>query len=126
MYAVVKTGGKQYRVSPGDTIQVEKIDGQPGESLELSDVLLVSDGEAVTLGRPVVDGAAVSAEIVGQGRHRKVVIFKYKRRKRYRRKRGHRQAFTTLKITDIRAAAGVAQPAAPPPPPAPPPVPVDA
>jgi len=115
MYAVVKTGGKQFRVTPGDTIQVEKIDGTPGDNLVLSDVLLVSDDTGITLGQPTVDGVSVKAEILGQGRHRKVTVFKYKRRKRYRRKQGHRQAFTTLKITDIQAAGGT-----------PPPMPLDA
>lgn len=101
MYAVVKTGGKQYRVSPGDTIQVEKLDGKPGQSLTLEQVLLVADGDNVALGRPLVEGASVTAEIKQQDRHRKVIVFKYKRRKRYRRKAGHRQPFTALTITGI-------------------------
>ncbi len=101
MYAVIRTGGKQYRIESGTTVNVEKLDGKPGDTVELDQVLLLADGEAVTLGAPLVQGAKVKAEIVGQERHRKVVIFKYKRRKRYRRKAGHRQPFTSLRITDI-------------------------
>lgn len=104
MYAVVKTGGKQYRVSAGDTIQVEKLEGGPGDKVEL-EVLLLADGENVTVGRPLVEGASVAAEIVDQGKHRKVIIYKFRRRKRYRRKTGHRQPFTALKIVGINAAA---------------------
>lgn len=103
-FAVVKAGGKQYRVSPGDTIQVEKIEGTAGETVQLDQVLLLADGENVTIGKPCVEGAAVSAEIVDQGRHRKVIIYKYRRRKRYHRKNGHRQPFTALKVTAINAA----------------------
>lgn len=103
MYAVVKTGGKQYRVAEGDKIQVEKLQGDPGDQIELNDVLLVVDGEQIVLGRPMVEGASVSAEVVEQDRHRKVLVFKFRRRKRYRRKAGHRQPFTTLKITGIVA-----------------------
>ena len=102
MFAVVKTGGKQYRVAQGDTIQVEKLPGAVGDQVELSEVLLVVDDENnVNLGRPVVDGASVKAEIVQQGRGRKIIVFKMKRRKNYRRKAGHRQPFTGLKITEI-------------------------
>jgi large subunit ribosomal protein L21 len=102
MYAVVKTGGKQYRVTEGQTIQVEKLDAEPGATVELDQVLLLSDDRRVAVGRPVVDGAAVVAEVLKHDRHRKVIIFKYKRRKRYRRKAGHRQAFTALRVTEIR------------------------
>lgn len=105
MYAVLKTGGKQYRVAAGDTIKVEKLEGKVGEQLEIAEVLLLADGEHLTLGRPLVEGARVKAEILEQDRHRKVVIFKYKRRKRYRRKTGHRQPFTALRIVDIVAPA---------------------
>jgi large subunit ribosomal protein L21 len=103
-YAVVRTGGKQYRVSAGETIKVEKLDGKRGDAVELADVLLVGDGEAVTVGAPLVAGAKVKAEILDQDRERKVIIFKYRRRKRYRRKTGHRQPFTALRITEISAA----------------------
>ena len=101
MYAVIKTGGKQYRVEPGETIQVEKLDGDPGDTLDLDEVLLVSKDDNVFLGKPTIDGALVRTEIVEHDRYRKVIIFKFKRRKRYRRKIGHRQWFTKLKIVDI-------------------------
>ena len=103
MYAVVKTGGKQYRVEPGATIRVEKLEGEKGTKLELTDVLLVADGEDVKVGQPTLSGARVTAEIVAQGRGEKLIVFKFRRRKAYRRKNGHRQAFTALKITDISA-----------------------
>jgi large subunit ribosomal protein L21 len=103
MFAVVKTGGKQYRVAKGDTIKVEKLLGEVGDKIALSDVLMVADGEAVKVGRPLVEGARVEAEIVDQGRHPKIVIFKMRRRKNYRRKAGHRQPFTALRIVEIGA-----------------------
>jgi large subunit ribosomal protein L21 len=106
MYAVVRTGGKQYRVSPGDVIDVEKLEGNVGDAVELDEVLLVSDDAGVKVGRPVLEGAKVKAEIVDQARHRKILIFKYKRRKRYRRKAGHRQPFTALKIAEIASSNG--------------------
>lgn len=102
MYAVVKTGGKQYQVSPGDTVKVEKLEGKQGDAVDLGEVLLIADKEQVILGRPFVEGASVSAEIVEQARHRKVLIYKFRRRKRYRRKAGHRQPYTALKITGIQ------------------------
>lgn len=101
MYAVVRTGGKQYRVTPGDTIRVEKLEGKTGDTLDLEEVLLVTDGERVIVGQPLVDGALVRTEIVEHNRHRKVLVYKFKRRKRYRRKNGHRQSFTALKVTNI-------------------------
>ena len=101
MYAVVKTGGKQYRVGMGDVICVEKLPGKGGDAVELNDVLLISNGDEVHVGQPNIAGASVNAEILDQGKHRKLLIFKYKRRKRYRRKAGHRQPFTALKITAI-------------------------
>lgn len=103
MFAVVKTGGKQYRVAKGDTIKVEKLAGEVGDKIALSDVLMVADGEAVTVGRPLVDGVHVDAEIVDQGRSPKIIIFKMRRRKNYRRKAGHRQPFTALRIVEIGA-----------------------
>jgi len=103
MYAVVQTGGKQYRVEAGQTIRVERLDGEVGKKIEISDVLLVADGQKVAIGQPLVAGALVRAEIVKQGKERKVIIFNYRRRKRYRRKQGHRQPFTALKITAIDA-----------------------
>ena len=102
MYAVIKTGGKQYRVAKGDRLRVEKLDGDVGAAVTLSDVLMLG-GEQVSVGTPMVQGASVSAEILAQDKAKKVVVFKMNRRKRYRRRRGHRQAFTELRITDISA-----------------------
>jgi large subunit ribosomal protein L21 len=102
MYAVIKTGGKQYRVSEGDRLRVEKIEGQKGDTIELSEVLMLG-GERVAIGSPVVAGAKVNAEIIGQGLGKKVIVFKMRRRKRYRRKNGHRQPFTELRVTSISA-----------------------
>ena len=102
MYAIVNTGGKQYRVEPGDTVRVESLPGDQGDLIELEDVRLLSDDDGeVTLGAPNVDGAKVTAEVVAQGRSKKVIVFKYKAKTRYRRKQGHRQNFTELRVTDI-------------------------
>lgn len=101
MHAVIKTGGKQYRVAPQDTIVVEKLDGETGGAVSLTDVLMLTDGANVALGAPFVAGASVAAEIIAQGRDEKVIIFKKRRRQNSRRKNGHRQAFTVLKITEI-------------------------
>ena len=103
MYAVIKTGGKQYRVAEGETIQVEKLEGEPGKHITFQDVLLVAAGADIKLGHPTVEGALVEAEIVEQDRARKVVVFKMKRRKNYRKRSGHRQPYTALKITKITA-----------------------
>lgn len=100
-YAIVKTGGKQYRVHEGDTLDVEKLHGEKGDPIELTDVLMVSRDGNVTLGAPIVPGAKVSAQIVEQGRAPKIVVFKYKRKVRYRRKIGHKQPFTRLSIRSI-------------------------
>lgn len=100
MYAVIKTGGKQYRVSEGDRVRVEKISGEVGDALEFSDVLMIG-GEKVTVGKPFVTGAKVSAEIVAQDKAKKVIVFKFKKRKNYRLKAGHRQPYTELKVTSI-------------------------
>ena len=101
MFAVIKTGGKQYKVAPGDVIKVEKLPGEPGETVELSEVLLVAGEDRLEVGTPVVEGARVRATIVDQGRSRKIIVFKKKRRKNYKRKRGHRQYYTVLKIDEI-------------------------
>jgi len=102
MYAIVETGGKQYRVKPGDTIAVERIAGEPGQVLDLGRVLLViGNGEGARVGSPGVEGAVVRAEVVEHGRAEKIVVFRYKSKVRYRRKTGHRQALTRLLITDI-------------------------
>ena len=102
MYAVIKTGGKQYQVAEGDVIQVDKIEGQPGDTVEIDNVLMLKADSDVRIGAPVVRGAAVSATIVGQVKGKKIVVFKFKRRKDYRRKLGHRQKYTKLRIESIK------------------------
>jgi large subunit ribosomal protein L21 len=102
MYAVFKTGGKQYRVAQGDKLRVEKLPGNVGDAVTFDQVLMVG-GDALKLGKPLVGGAKVEAKIVGQGLGRKLVVFKFRRRKNYRRKTGHRQPFTALEITNIVA-----------------------
>jgi large subunit ribosomal protein L21 len=102
MYAVVRTGGKQLRVSPGDVVRVEKLPLQSGETVELSEVLLVSTGEKTTVGTPTVPDAKVICISLGDEKGKKIVVYKYKKRKGYARKRGHRQAFTRLSIQEIR------------------------
>lgn len=102
MYAVIRTGGKQYRVAQGDTLRVEKLPHDKGATVELTDVLLVGGENGVKIGQPALSGAKVTAEVVVQGRGKKVIVYKFKRRKNYRRKNGHRQAFTLLKITGIQ------------------------
>ena len=104
MYAVVETGGKQYRVEPGDSLSVEKVAGEVGSLLELKQVRLVQGEDGLVVGRPWVEQARVTAKIIRQGRTRSITIFKKKRRKNYRRTKGHRQAFTQLEITDIKTA----------------------
>ncbi len=103
MYAVIKSGGRQYRVEQGATIRVDKLPGDAGTTVELPEVLLVADGENVKVGAPTVPGAKVTAEIVAQVLGPKLLVFKFRRRKAYRRKTGHRQPFTALKITGISA-----------------------
>ncbi len=101
MYAVIKTGGKQYRVAQGDKLRVEKLPGNVGDTITLGEVLLVGEGDGVKVGAPTVGGAKVQAKIVAQDRGPKIIIFKFRRRKNYRRKTGHRQPFTALEITSI-------------------------
>jgi large subunit ribosomal protein L21 len=102
MYAIIETGGKQYRVKPGDTIAVERVAGEPGEVLDLSRVLLLGGGgDGTRVGEPGVAGAIVRAEVVEHARGEKIIVFRYKSKVRYRRKTGHRQALTRLRITDI-------------------------
>ncbi len=101
MYAIIRTGGKQYQVAAGDTLRVEKLQGEVGETVELSDVLLIADGDDVKVGKPVVDGAKVVAKIAEQGKAKKVLVFKKKKRKGYRVRNGHRQLFTALSIEEI-------------------------
>ncbi len=104
MYAIVETGGKQYRVETGATIQVERLPGDVGSEIELTNVRLVHGNAGILVGQPLINGAKVTAEIVRQGRTRSITVFKKKRRKNYRRTRGHRQGFTQLVIKDIASA----------------------
>jgi large subunit ribosomal protein L21 len=104
MYAVIRTGGKQYRVAADDVLEVERLTGEPGDKVEFSEVLLLGGGEGdPQIGAPLVSGALVAAEVVDHHRGEKIIIFKKKRRQNYRRKRGHRQELTTIKITQILA-----------------------
>ncbi|CAB1240074.1 50S ribosomal protein L21 [Clostridium sp. MT-14] len=104
MYAVVATGGKQYKVSEGDVVYVEKLDGEVDSTVELDKVLIVNKDDAgVVIGKPVVEGAKVSAKILAQGKSKKIIVFKYKAKKDYRRKQGHRQPYTKLQIEKIDA-----------------------
>ena len=105
MFAVIRTGGKQYKVANGDVIRVEKIEAEAGASITLDDVLMVGDAGNTTIGTPTVAGAAVVAEVVAQDRGPKIIVFKKKRRQNYRRKNGHRQDLTILRITGINGAA---------------------
>ena len=100
-YAVIQTGGKQYRVTPGQTLAVEKLPGEPGDRIEFDEVLLLQDNDTVTVGRPTVPGAKVIAEVLQQTRDKKIIVFKYKPKVRYRRKNGHRQPITELAIQQI-------------------------
>ncbi|MBW7885505.1 MAG: 50S ribosomal protein L21 [Caldilineaceae bacterium] len=103
MYAVIRTGGKQYRVAPGDVVEVEKLGGAVGDSVTLNDVLLVANGDTVQVGAPLVEGAAVTAKITGQYRGNKILVFRYRPKKRIRVRRGHRQYLTRLQIESINA-----------------------
>jgi large subunit ribosomal protein L21 len=103
MYAVIETGGKQYRVSPGQTVEVELLPAEPGGEVALERVLLVSTGESTLVGTPTVPGAIVNATVVREGRGDKIIVFKYHNKKRYRRTQGHRQDYTYLTVTDIQA-----------------------
>ncbi|MFC2001876.1 50S ribosomal protein L21 [Chloroflexota bacterium] len=101
IYAIIETGGKQYKVSPGQVIDVERLDVAEGKTIELDRVLLVVDGEKVTVGKPVVEGVKVVATSQGDGKGKKVIVFKYKPKRRYRNKTGHRQLYTKLAIDNI-------------------------
>ncbi len=101
MYAVVHTGGKQYKMAEGDVFRVEKLPGEVGDTVDFDQVLLLSDGENLTIGQPRVENALVRGHIVEQDRAKKIIVFKYKRRKRFRRKQGHRQYYTAVKIDKI-------------------------
>lgn len=101
MYAVIETGGKQYRVQEGDTVFVEKLHGEAGENVKLDKILLISANEELKVGKPYLEGASVEAEILEQGKAKKIIVFKYKSKKDYRKKQGHRQPYTKLKISSI-------------------------
>ncbi|MDH4164062.1 MAG: 50S ribosomal protein L21 [Nitrospirota bacterium] len=103
MYAVIKTGGKQYKVAPGDLLRVEKLDAKKGDAVEINEVLMVADGDKMNVGKPTIANAKVTAEVMGEGRGEKLLIFKHRRRKGFRRTNGHRQNFTTLKVKEIKA-----------------------
>jgi len=101
LFAIVKTGGKQYRVAPGDILRVERLPGERGEEILLDEVLLVADGDNIQVGQPLVEGARVVGEILRQGQAKKIIVFKKKRRKKYRRKQGHRQLYTAFQVREI-------------------------
>lgn len=103
MYAVIASGGKQYKVKEGDILRIEKISGEIDETISFDKILMFSDGESVKIGQPDLDNVSVSGHIVEQDKAKKIIVFKYKRRKRYRRTQGHRQQFTTIKIDRIEA-----------------------
>jgi large subunit ribosomal protein L21 len=105
MYAVVNSGGKQYKVQQGQVLRVEKIPGDVGSPVTFERVLMFSDGENVSIGQPALEDVAVEGHIVEQGKAKKIIVFKYKKRKRYRRKKGHRQEFTAIRIDDIKPKA---------------------
>ena len=103
MYAIVHTGGRQFRMKPDETLRIPKVDGEVGQTLELDRVLMIQADSGTTVGSPTVEGAKVVAEVLEQGRDRKIIVFKKKRRKRYTRKRGHRQPFTAIRVKEIVA-----------------------
>ena len=103
MYAIVNSGGKQYKVQEGETVKIEKLSGKVGDEVSFDKILLFSDGDKVNVGTPLLEKAAVTGHIVEQGKSKKIIVFKYKRRKRYRRKQGHRQQYTAVKIDSIKA-----------------------
>lgn len=106
MYAVIKTGGKQYRVEPSDKLRVDKLSGEPGEMVDIKDVLIVGEGEKTQVGVPVLDGASVKLEVLEQTRNEKIVVFKKKRRQNYRRTHGHKQQMTVVRVAEIADADG--------------------
>ena len=111
MYAVIKTGGKQYKVEAGVTLKVEKLLGEVGSKLVIDKVLMIADGETTTIGAPLIAGATVNATVVSHGRADKVMIFKFRRRKHYRKTQGHRQSFTEIQIGEILATGAATKPA---------------
>jgi len=112
MFAVIKTGGKQYRVEPNDVIRIERLDGEAGDEIAFDQVLMLGEGDEVKVGTPQLAGASVVGTVIEQARGPKIIVFKKKRRKNYRRKHGHRQDLTVVRITDINAAGGTKKKAA--------------
>ena len=110
-YAIIETGGKQYRVSPGDVLEVERLDTPPGDTIQIEKVLLVNVDDRVTVGRPLVEGARVTAMVEDEGKGKKIIVFKYKPKVRYRRKIGHRQLYSRIAIQEIETDGGAAKPA---------------
>jgi large subunit ribosomal protein L21 len=104
-YAVIRTGGKQYRVAPGDVLRVEKVAGEPGTAVEFTEVLMAAQDGRIEIGRPLLGGARVTAQVLQQGKGKKILAFKKKRRKNYRRHHGHRQQFTDVRVTGIEVGA---------------------
>jgi large subunit ribosomal protein L21 len=103
MYAVITTGGKQYKVAPGDVVRVETLDAKKGDTIEIKEVYMIADGDNVSVGKPTLPTARVTAEVIGDGRGEKLLIFKHRRRKGYRRTNGHRQNYTAIKVKEIIA-----------------------
>lgn len=103
MYAVIKAGGKQYKVQEGDIIRVEKLDAEEGSTVQFNEVLALSNDNGLKVGTPLVEGAAVEASVMGHGKGKKIIVFKYKPKKNYRKKQGHRQPYTQVQITKINA-----------------------
>jgi len=103
MYAVITTGGKQYKVAPGDVVRVETLDAKKGDTIEIKEVYMIADGDNVSVGKPTLATARVTAEVIGDGRGEKLLIFKHRRRKGYRRTNGHRQNYTAIKVKEIIA-----------------------
>ena len=103
MYAVIKTGGKQYKVSPGDVVRVESLDAKKGDTIEIKDVCMISDGDKMSVGKPMLASAKVTAEVVDEDRGVKLLIFKHRRRKGFRKTNGHRQNYTAIKVKEIMA-----------------------
>lgn len=103
MYAVIQTGGKQYKVAPGDVVKVEKLEAKKGDTVEIKEVYLIADGDTMSVGKPTLASAMVTAEVVGEEKGEKLLIFKHRRRKGFRKTNGHRQNYTTIKVKDIKA-----------------------
>jgi large subunit ribosomal protein L21 len=103
MYAVIKTGGKQYKVSPGDVVRVESLDAKKGDTIEIKDVCMIADGDKMSVGKPMLASAKVTAEVVDEDRGVKLLIFKHRRRKGFRKTNGHRQNYTAIKVKEITA-----------------------